>query len=170
LALTHADIKDGISVNKSVGFLTIDGHYQPLLSTTKTTGSTRNVPLFKELTPLLKSHRLFEMEKYFKLGIPFSENNILFSSGTGGYIENRNLSRRWERLCKRLDIEKNTIHALRHTFCSLLAENGVNLKTASELIGHTDIKTTSKIYTHVQQEEKARGIATLSNAFPRFTN
>jgi len=38
---------------------------------------------------------------------------------------------------------------------------------ASELMGHADIKMTSKIYTHVQQDEKARGIATLSNVFPK---
>ena len=169
LALTHKDIdlvNGFISINKSVNHLMINGKYQAALSTTKTTGSTRQIPLFDEIRPLLLTHIRNEKEKHIRLGVPFSEDSILFSSQSGGYIEARNLRRRWERLCKRISIERTTVHALRHTFCSMLAENGVNLKTASELMGHSDTNTTLKIYTHVQKEEKKRGIATLSSAFP----
>lgn len=172
MALTHADIdfEEGIiNVNKSVGHLTIEGSYQPIVSPTKTKGSTREIPLFKDIRHLLKNHIREEKLKHFRLCVPFSENSILFSSLTGGYLEGRNLRRRWERLCKRLDIEKTTVHALRHTFCSILAERGVNLKTASELMGHSDIKVTQRVYVHVQKDEKIRAIASLSSAFPKNT-
>jgi integrase len=170
LSLTNADIDftaKEIHVNKTVNFLTVNGEYKPVVTTTKTTGSTRNVPIFDELRPILKAHRVAEMEKCFRLGIRFEETSLLFASETGTYIDSRNLRRRWKRLCKRLEIEPTTIHAMRHTFCSMLAENGVNLKTASELMGHADTKMTSKIYTHVQQEEKHRAVATLSSAFSK---
>ena len=152
-------------MNKSVNHLTHEGIYQAVLSTTKTSGSIREVPLLGDLKPLLLAHIRAEKEKCFKLGIPFAGSNILFSSETGGYIEGKNLRTCFKRLLNRLEIEPVTIHTLRHNFCSTLAENGVNIKTASELMGHADINTTLKIYTHLQQEEKKRGIATLSSVF-----
>ena len=117
------------------------------------------------LKPLLLSHIRAEKEKSLRLGTPFNKNNILFSSETGNYIEAQNLRTRFKRLLNKLQIEPVTVHTLRHSFCSILAENGVNLKTASELMGHADINTTLAIYTHVQNEEKKRGIATLSSVF-----
>lgn len=42
-----------------------------------------------------------------------------------------------------------TPYNLRHTYATQLAEKGVPLKTAQYLLGHTDIKVTSNIYTHV---------------------
>lgn len=168
LALEHKDVDivdKIITVNKTVTHLTINGSYQPIVSTTKTKGSTREVPLFKKILPLLKLHINSEQEKHKKLGIKSTENKILFSSSVGSYIEKRNLRRKWERMCRCLNIEKTTVHALRHTFCTMLAEQGVNLKTTSELMGHSDTKTTQRIYVHVKKDEKIRAIATLSSVY-----
>jgi site-specific recombinase XerD len=44
-----------------------------------------------------------------------------------------------------------TIHTLRHTYASHLANKGVALLTIKDLLGHTDIKTTT-IYAHLSNE------------------
>ena len=39
-----------------------------------------------------------------------------------------------------------------HTFCTRLAEAGVDLKTMQYLMGHEDVKITLEVYNHVNQE------------------
>jgi site-specific recombinase XerD len=59
--------------------------------------------------------------------------------------------------------DRRTAHALRHTFCTMLAEHGVAMEVIRALAGHADIRTT-QIYVDVNDERKADGIATLERA------
>jgi site-specific recombinase XerD len=45
------------------------------------------------------------------------------------------------------------VHALRHSFASRLARNGVGLAQAQRLLGHSDPKLTASIYTHLEPED-----------------
>ena len=47
-----------------------------------------------------------------------------------------------------------TPHELRHTFCTIMYEAGIDALTAKEQMGHSDIKTTLSIYTHLSQQHK----------------
>lgn len=47
-------------------------------------------------------------------------------------------------------INEITPHMLRHTYATLLYVSGVDVLTASKLMGHADVKTTLEIYTHIQ--------------------
>lgn len=61
-------------------------------------------------------------------------------------------------------LNKNfTFHALRHTHATLLIENGIDLKTTQERLGHADITTTLKIYTHTTEKMKKTVIPILDN-------
>ena len=42
------------------------------------------------------------------------------------------------------------LHDFRHTFCSYLILRGVDIKTVQMLMGHSDVRTTMQIYSHVQ--------------------
>ena len=56
--------------------------------------------------------------------------------------------------------DRRTAHALRHTFCTMLAERGVAMEVIRALAGHVDIRTT-QIYVDVSEHRKADGIAAL---------
>ena len=60
-------------------------------------------------------------------------------------------------------IEPFTLHYLRHTYASILYEAGVDVLTAKELMGHSDIKTTLGIYTHLSREHKEKDITKLND-------
>lgn len=47
-----------------------------------------------------------------------------------------------------------TPHELRHTFCTIMFEAGIDALTAKEQMGHSDIQTTLSIYTHLSQQHK----------------
>jgi len=168
LALTHKDVdfnSNTITVNKSVQHLMVDGTYTAILSDTKTRSSVREVPILDAIREPLKAHIRREKEKHLRLGVPFSPNSILFSSSAGTYREPSNVRRALTRLCNRVGIERTTFHSLRHTFCTILAKQGVPLKTASVLMGHSDISLTAQIYTHVDNVELKKGIERLSVYF-----
>ena len=168
LALTYRDIKNNtINVSKTLHYLSVNGRYKILIAPTKTAQSIRKVPIFEMLLPMLNTHIAAEKEKHRKRGVPFNEDSILFSSSSCGYDSGRYLRRRLHQLYDKLNIEPTSFHGLRHTFCSALAKNNVSIKATSELMGHSNINTTLKIYTHVQEEEKHKSIASLSSVFPK---
>ncbi len=60
-----------------------------------------------------------------------------------------------ERLLEKTSIKKYaTPHIFRHTHISMYAEAGIDIKTIMKRVGHDDMKTTLKIYTHVTDKMK----------------
>lgn len=60
-----------------------------------------------------------------------------------------------------------TPHELRHTFCTIMYEAGIDALTAKEQLGHSDIKTTLSIYTHLSSQHKENDIKKLDEFFKK---
>lgn len=76
----------------------------------------------------------------------------------------RNVDRIFRRICKAAGFPEEKIygiHALRHTFATLLLTNGVEIKTVSELLGHSDVTITYNTYIHVIKEQKRKALDTI---------
>lgn len=78
--------------------------------------------------------------------------------------EQKNLSNGFSRFLKRHGLRHIRYHDLRHSFASLLYKEGIPLKTASELLGHSTIEITADIYTRLSQKEKNRAAEQLCNS------
>lgn len=64
----------------------------------------------------------------------------------------------WKSYIKKLDMNF-TAHQLRHTYATMLYSSGVDVKSASELLGHSNIEITMNIYTHLMNETKIISIS-----------
>lgn len=71
--------------------------------------------------------------------------------------EVRNVQRNFRRICQKLDININ-FHILRHTFATNCVKYDIDIKTLSELLGHSNVSTTLNLYVHPSLEYKKQQI------------
>jgi Site-specific recombinase XerD len=62
-----------------------------------------------------------------------------------------------------LNITQIAFHGLRHTHATLLIAKGVNMKTVSVRMGHTDIQTTLNLYAHAMPQQDAEAADLIGN-------
>lgn len=60
-------------------------------------------------------------------------------------------------------IQRFTAHQLRHTYCTMLYFAGVDVLTASKLMGHSSVEITLRIYTHLDEKYKSYNISKFNN-------
>ncbi|MBC1227213.1 tyrosine-type recombinase/integrase [Listeria booriae] len=131
-------------------------HYE--LTTPKTIKSTREVAIDDSVLNTLSE--LLEIQQFIKKQcLHYHDKNFIFAKLSGdycGYPEMRHrLGYKLRSFLQKAGISKNiTLHRLRHTHISLLAQAGVDLTTIQERVGHESSETTTKIYLHVTKELK----------------
>ena len=130
------------------------GYAKGLKTTTKTVASFRTVSLSKREIEILKEFiQINELSKNTREG--FTDLGFIFVTKNGIPIQNNSFNLAIKRANERLDepIDKHlTSHIFRHTLVSRLAENNVPLKAIMSRVGHSDSRTTNKIYTHVTKK------------------
>ncbi len=81
------------------------------------------------------------------------KSNILFINHLGNPLTPRGVADIIEKLINKTSIEKKVSpHTFRHSFATMLINEGANSKTVQELLGHASIGTTS-IYTHISNNK-----------------
>ena len=70
-----------------------------------------------------------------------------------------------KKILKKCNINVSGFHIFRHTSGSKLYEMGVNIKTISEQLGHSNTNITSNIYVHLDEEKKKEAIKHLDKYF-----
>ena len=131
------DIKNKtISVNKQVQRI----GSELKITTPKTASSIRTVALcdecFNQLILLRSRQRL--------------DTKLIFPSPiTGGLRDPSSVTRKLHRMQKRAGVPQIRFHDLRHSFATLSLEQGMDIKTVSHMLGHTDAGFTMNTYMHV---------------------
>ena len=168
-ALTWFDIdfkNKIINVNKSYDFKQCE------LKETKTKAGMRKIPMNDFLCDLLleaKKHSKgsYVVQKVYEGRMTETAWKRLFES----YMEALRVADGIDEnsLCFADEcFEEFTAHQLRHTYCSMLQWSGVDIKTAQELMGHSEYGVTANIYTHVDDATKTNA-AILQDKFIKET-
>lgn len=75
-------------------------------------------------------------------------------TGNNKFIEPRTMQYRFNNILKRLDLPQVSFHALRHMFATKCVALGIDVKTLSEILGHSSVKITLDRYVHSSMERK----------------
>jgi len=111
----------------------------------------------KERVVLIGSHAISALKDYMRLGRSKltgkkAQNRAMFLNRFGTRLTQRSIEREIQNYAKKAGIDKKvTPHTLRHSFATHLLENGADLRTVQELLGHASLSTT-QIYTHITKE------------------
>ena len=155
------DFQSGvISISKAVVYHS----NQPVISDTKTANAHRSVPLLAPLKVLLQQQTPRRADDYL--------------IGGSEPLTKSAMTKRWEAFCRSHDLAhpnevrsekaQRTVwiceldrHTLRHEYATILYDAGIDSKVAQELLGHADLSTTLRIYTHIRQSRLSAAASTL---------
>ncbi|MGG7213492.1 tyrosine-type recombinase/integrase [Clostridium nigeriense] len=112
----------------------------------KSNNSVRVVPIPKNTLKELKEYHLISITDIHNRILPFNETKI--------YNLNHKLRK----------ISNISIHELRHTYATLLISNGVDFKTAAEILGH-EVNQLIKTYSHVTNDMMNKATNTIAKIF-----
>ena len=160
-ALYTSDIHNGmIHVNRTIT-KTDTGSYR-IGEDGKTKHSTRSIPLNDNIIEILQHQK--EINKMLDGDKVTSINEIIFKAPERGLLMSTPVDREITRICKRIGIEKFTLHALRATFATRCIEQGIEVRTLQEILGHADFGITMNLYGHVLDNTKAAAMNRLNIA------
>jgi integrase len=140
----HIDqVRGGILVRETVS----EGRF----GSPKTRSSRRDVPMSEPV------RRAFEVLR--AASRQAGPEGLVFSTRKQTPLNPKNLLRRVLRpTCEALGLPAITWHSFRHTHATLLGEVGESLRTAQAILGHSDLETTLRVYTHAIPESQQRAV------------
>lgn len=164
LALTWNDVdftKNELRINKA---LSRGEGNRLIVQTPKTKKSMRTIILDDKTMQVLKDWKKKQLEECLILGHnAMQPQQLIFNSQSNGLMQPTK-TRKWLlHIQEKYELPKIRTHDLRHTHCSLLFEAGATLKEVQDRLGHSDIKTTMDIYTHVTEKAKSEAAKKFAN-------
>jgi integrase len=87
----------------------------------------------------------------------------IFTAARGGRLQRSNFRRVWIKALDQAGVKGVRVHDLRHTHASWLVNNGADLVSVRDRLGHTDIKTTSR-YLHAIPRQRDGNLDALGRA------
>lgn len=112
-----------------------------IISNTKSESSNRIIPLPSKVVELLRVHK--------------GENDSFIIKGkTYPFSDPRTLQYAFKKYLNECFLPDINYHALRHTFATRCVEAGVDIKSLSEILGHSNVNITLNTYVHSSLNQK----------------
>ena len=139
LALTwdEIDFENKLLYVKKTSYTSkVNGKNTIVIDKPKTKKSNRIIPIPDKLLKLL------EIQK------TSSTSNYIITTKLNKIVETRSYQRTFDSILRKCNIKHYNFHCLRHTFATRALELGMDIKTLSEILGHTNVAITLNRYAH----------------------
>jgi len=134
----------------------------------KSKSAYRTVALSRSATAALMAHyekQVQEQTSSNSCGIPWGNAwDLVFTTPGGKPLSKTTFRQNFGRVVERANLKQLRFHDLRHSCASLLFSQGVQARDVADVLGHSEVRTTLDLYTHVMPP--ARGDA--AHAFDRI--
>ncbi len=130
-----------------------NGEWQLCIDDPKTVSSYRRIPLPEHIA-----------ERLYKLREKSSSKYIVLNK-KGERMSIRSYQYIFEKITEKAEVRKLNFHAIRHTFATRALENGVDIKTLSEIMGHKNTSVTLNRYAHSMMDTKIEMMKKMTKIF-----
>lgn len=149
LTWNDIDLKNNLlHINKTMERIYVNsGNTLIYIGEPKSKSSIRTIPLPTSISIILKrinKRNCFNGDEFFLTGT------------NEKFIEPRNYQYWFKKRLEKLEISKNKFHILRHTFATNCVQIGMDVKSLSEVLGHSNVSVTLNKYVHSSHEMKKR--------------
>jgi integrase len=136
----------------------------------KTKRSERTIALPMPLVAALHTHKAAQLGERMLAAHEWHDDDLVFAQPNGRPIDKKTDNDDWCALLLRAGVRHVRLHDGRHTAATLLLSEGVHPRVVMELLGHSQMRTTMDIYSHVMpalaREAADRMGAVLLNPLP----
>ena len=109
----------------------------------------RIVPLGSHALAALRNYQQILNSNMQDAGLPIDPDGALFINKHGGRLSTRSVRRKVTKYLREAGLDTEiSPHTLRHSFATHLLDNGADLRSVQELLGHQSLSTT-QVYTHL---------------------
>ena len=114
---------------------------------------TKIIVTFPKSRTSLREIPIPEFLKNTLAEIKTNDDNFVIT-GTSKFVEPRTMQYRFRNILKRFNLPQVNFHSLRHMFATKCVALGIDVKTLSEILGHSSVKITLDRYVHSSMERK----------------
>ena len=122
-----------------------------IIDAPKSEKSIRNIPMSNMIYTKLKSMRE-----------NFSKDDFFLTGNSTSFMEPRGYQYTFKKMLKDCKISERNFHCLRHTFATDCISVGMDVKSLSEILGHSDVSITLNRYVHSSDKIKKRYLEKLA--------
>lgn len=139
-----------LHVNATVQRIAADGH------------GTKTILLEGEPKSIFSKREIPLSDVVIEVLFPFYNSNAKYVINRNKPMEPRTYQNMFQRYLRTAGVEKKNFHILRHTFATNCINSGTDVKSLSEILGHSDVKITLNRYVHPTIETKRQHMNSLS--------
>ncbi len=138
----------------------------------KNRSSVRVVPIAAPLVPVLSAQRLRQRELRLAAGAAWdgSWGDLVFTNRIGNPLIGSTVTHQFKDRLRTAGLPDRRFHDLRHGAATLWLAAGVDLKTVSALLGHSNIATTANVYTGVLDSLRRDAVDRMANLLSPTTS